>query len=109
MFSILPYLKIVISKGDTATILVDITDLDDKSFKIENDDVITFTVFREDLGIVFQKETETIDGKQYFILTSEQTEITPGLYSYEVTLERNGNQYTIIQPSIFEVKGEVLE
>lgn len=109
MFLITPYMKIVISKGDTATMLLDVTDLDDKSFKIENDDVITFTVFRDDLGVIFQKETETIDGKQYFIFTSEQTEITPGLYDYKVTLERNGNQYTIIQPSIFEVKGEVLE
>lgn len=108
MFVIEKNNKIKLTIGDTATMLVQIFDLDNKEYEIQEDDEITLTVKKtatsKDIAL-----TKTADKDHYIIINSSDTsELETGLYVYDVQLKtKEGFTYTIIPTSFFQLTSEV--
>lgn len=100
--------KIKLTVGDTATMLIQIFDLDNKEYEIQEDDVITFTLKKtatsKDIAL-----TKTATEDNYIIINSSDTSgLTTGLYVYDVQLKtKEGFVYTIIPTSFFQLTSEV--
>lgn len=107
MFIIEKNNRIRLTKGDTATMLVEAYDLDKKKYEFKYDDMILLTV-RKTVGapIAFQKAA---DETNHIIIDSADTaELTAGLYMYDVQVTTGeGFVYTIIPPTFFELTAEV--
>ncbi len=99
--------KIKLTVGDTATMLIQIFDLDNNEYQVQEDDTITLTLKKTaDSEIVLEK-TATKDN--YIIINSSDTSnLKAGLYVYDVQL-RTGSDfvYTIIPTSFFQLTSEV--
>ena len=106
MFVIQKDKKIILTKGDTATLHVKVIDLEGKEYKIKNDDVITMTIRRTpNSNVAIQKIASS---KQYIILEPSDTKaLSTGLYVYDVQLQTGDNIYTIVPMSYFEIRSEV--
>jgi len=109
MFVIQKDKKIIITKGDTASIFVQVVDLDNKEYEIKPDDVITFTVRKSANSEASISKTATSD--HYIILEPTDTkDLKTGLYVYDVQLKIGGSDdaiYTIVPQSFFEIRNEV--
>lgn len=107
MFVIEKQNKIKLTKGDTATMLVEIFDLDNNEYEIQDSDVITLTLKKTSTGDIVL--TKTADKEHYIIIQSEDTsELSSGLYVYDVQLKtEQGFVYTIIPISFFNLTSEV--
>lgn len=108
MFKIDKRNRVTLTKGDTATMLVQVFDLDNKEYEILSTDTVTFTLRQNNSAktMALQKEA-THD--HYIIIDSEDTKELPlGLYMYDVQLvTKEGFVYTIIPPSYFSLTSEV--
>lgn len=107
MFLIEKNNRIRLTKGDTATMLVEAYDLDKKKYTFAADDKIVLTVRKTvNAPISFQKE---VDETHHIIIESTDTaELAAGLYMYDVQLTtKEGFVYTIIPPTFFELTAEV--
>lgn len=108
MFIIDPKLqKVKLTRGDTATMLVQIYDLEEKLYEIQPGDIITFTLRKSSKSEVCLTKEATED--HYIIINSEDTiNLSPGLYKYDLQLTTNeGFVYTIIQNNYFELLSEI--
>ena len=106
MFVVQKDKKIILTRGDTATILVEVYDLDGKQYEILDTDIIKMTVRKAPKSEVsFEK---TADASHYFTIAPEDTsDLNSGLYVYDVQLQSGDNIYTIVPMSYFELKSEV--
>lgn len=107
MFVIEKNNKILLTKGDTATMLVEIYDLNNEKYEIQSTDVITMTVKKNGAATASLTKTATTD---HFIIInpSDTTNLTPGLYVYDVQITTDNDAvYTIVPTSFFELLGEV--
>lgn len=107
MFVIEKQNKIKLTKGDTATMLVQVFDMDNKEYEIKDSDVITLTVKKTAGGETLL--TKTADSEHYIIIQSQDTiELNAGLYIYDLQLKtEQGFVYTIIPTSFFQLTSEV--
>jgi len=106
MFVINKDKKIILTKGDTATIHVAVQDLEGKKYDIKPTDVITFTVKRTpNSNVSIQKEADS----EHFIVIrpADTSDLQCGLYCYDVQLRSGDNIYTIVPMSYFELRNEV--
>jgi len=103
------YNKIMLTRGDSASILVEVYDLDGKQYEIQADDVITMSVKKPGSDFIAIEKTATPE--HYIIFNPEDTAyLSVGLYQYDVQLEMaNGNVYTIVPPAIFDLTDEVTQ
>lgn len=107
MFVIDKHKKIILTKGDTASINVNVSYLDGTPYEIKSDDVITMMVGKTSTSEACITKLANSDHKIIFDHL-DTNNLTPGLYVYDVQLQtENGNIYTIIPESFFEIRSEV--
>ena len=109
MFVIEKNKKIILTKGDTASIYVQIVDLEGKEYVIQPEDVITMTVRKTPNSDVAIEKVATPD--HYIVFSpSDTSSLSTGLYVYDVQIHVGGNfdnTYTIVPMSYFELRNEV--
>lgn len=105
MFVIQKDKKIILTRGDTASIIVSVKTLDGKDYDI-GDGIVTFTMRKSpNSEIAFQK---VADENHYITIAPEDTsDLNTGLYIYDVQLRQGDNIYTIVPMSFFELASEV--
>ena len=109
MFLISNYNKMLLSKGDTATFDVNITDLDDEVYVPSKEDELQFLVY-DSADMHIAKAGTLSDGVFTISIDGSDTaKMEVGFYTYEVRLISDGAQYTVVMPSIFELAGEAPE
>ena len=106
MFVIDKNKKIILTKGDTASMFVEVKYLDNTPYNVKEDDTITLTVKKTPSSapsIVKQA------GEQYIVFKPEDTsDMSTGLYTYDIQLENaDGDIYTIVPESFFQLTNEV--
>ena len=97
MFEITKSGRILLTKGDSASLNISLEDAVGKDTEILDTDIITMLV---DNNITFTADkngTLFIDGDVF-------NEVEPGVYTFTVRLNRNGEQYTIIDKNFFELR-----
>ena len=97
MFEITKSGRILLTKGDSASLNISLEDAVGKDTEILDTDIITMLV---DNNITFRADkngTLFIDGDVF-------KEVEPGVYSFTVRLNRDGEQYTIIDKNFFELR-----
>lgn len=96
-----------LTRGDTAYLQVPLKTADG-AYTINADDTLEFSVKRttKDEDYVFQK---TVIGEDTFhIEPVDTTELSFGKYVYDIQLTtNNGDVFTVVPPSTFEVLAEV--
>ena len=98
--------KIMLTRGDSASILVEVVDLDGKEYEIKPDDVITMSIIKP--GASYPVIEKVATPEHYIIFNPYDTAgLEPGLYQYDVQLDTDGNVYTIVPPSIFQITEEI--
>ena len=107
MFTIDKYNQIRMTRGDTATMLVSVFDLDEKPYEIKPTDTVTFTV-RTDAESAIALQL-TADEQHYITILPEHTaELEPDIYVYDVQLTtEDGYNYTIIPRTYFILTEEI--
>lgn len=96
-----------LTRGDTLTLEVTITDGNNEPYELQDGDKLTFTVkksvFTEE--ILIQKEI--VDG--IFTISHDDTkDLSYGKYKYDVQLNcANGDVFTVIKPSNLNILEEV--
>lgn len=96
MFEITKSGRILLTKGDSASINISLEDAVGKDTEILDTDIITMLV--DNITFTADKNgTLFIDGETF-------KEVEPGVYSFTVRLERDGEQYTIIDKNFFELR-----
>lgn len=97
-----------LTKGDTAYLKVDIkNDVSGEAYTVQEGDTLTMTVKKDyDSSPAFQKK---IHGDVEFHIKPEDTGgLETGKYKYDVQLDTaNGDVFTVIPPSTFEILEEV--
>lgn len=98
--------KIIITRGDTASMLVTVKTIDGSDYPLAAGDIITLTVRKTpDSEIAIQK---VADENHYITIAPEDTSsLDTGLYVYDVQLKEGDNIYTIVPMSFFELRSEV--
>lgn len=106
MFVIDKNKKIILTKGDSASMFIEVKYLDETPYTIKEDDVITLTVKKTPSS---QASITKIANEQYIVFNPEDTSnMSSGLYIYDVQLENNnGDIYTIVPESFFQIVNEV--
>jgi len=99
-------------RGDTETITIKKTDINDNQVSFSDGDIIYFTIKKSihDTNKILQKVVTTfIDGNALIEITHNDTkDIIYGTYLYDVQLtDKNGVVTTLIEPSRFYIQGEV--
>lgn len=99
--------KIIMTKGDTGTFNVKAYTLDAKHRPLKDTDVLTLTV-RESENSQAPLFALTADSNgSFYISPSTTANVNPGLYVYDCQLATDGEIYTIIPCSFFELKNEI--
>lgn len=98
-----------LTRGDTARLTVSVqNDSSGEAYTLEDGDTLTLTVKKstKEATALIQK---TLTGETSFYLTPEDTNgLSYGSYKYDVQLTlANGEVYTIIEPTGFEILQEV--
>lgn len=104
--------KIRLTRGDTARLEINVTTADESGsitdYKILPEDTLTLSVKKKvkDSTYILQK---TINGSTVFHIKPEDTRgVSFGTYVYDVQLTTSdGDVYTIIEPTSFEIMTEV--
>ena len=100
---------IALTRGDTARLTVSIVNDDSgEPYEIQNDDTLTLSIkktVKDENALV----SKTIDGTDTFHIEPKDTsELSFGMYVYDVQLTTSdGDVYTVIPPSKFEILTEV--
>lgn len=108
MFIIQPDNRIQLTKGDTATMLVEAYDLDNIKYEFKESDIITLRV-KETQNSESTSINKTADKDHIITFSpSDTSSLTPGLYVYDVQVKtEEGNVYTIIPLNFFEILCEI--
>lgn len=99
--------SIYMTRGDSASIHLDITDMDEKTYTPEDDDTIMFTMKKSptESAAIFQKKVE---GGIIKINPEDTQKLDYGRYVYDIQLKKaDGATETIIPPHIFKIQKEV--
>ena len=100
---------IQLTRGDTARLSVDINNdtLGDK-YEIQPDDTLFFTVKKRTSDKLYSFQKKVIGSNMFHILPTDTEELSFGNYLYDVQLTtKDGDVYTVIGPSTFEIMKEV--
>ena len=101
--------KIRLTHGDTAYLTINIIDdTTGEEYEMTDDDTLTMTVKKSlrDVQPAIQKINH--GDNVFHILPSDTSDLSVSEYKYDVQLTtHDGDIYTIIEPSIFEIMPEV--
>ncbi len=108
MLTVSRYGEIGLTRGDTARLTVSITNDAGEDYELQPEDTLTLSVKKAvtDAEYALQK---TIERTNIFYIEPQDTAgLEFGKYKYDVQLiTANGEVYTIIEPSTFEILQEV--
>ncbi len=108
MLNVLENGEIKLTRGDTARLTVNITNDSGEAYEIQNGDELTLSLKKtvKDDETVMSK---TIKGSDTFHIEPKDTsDLKFGKYIYDVQLTTSdGDVYTVIPPSTFEILTEV--
>ena len=108
MFKINPITqKIVLTKGDDASLYVKVRYVDDADYELKAEDKIVMTVRKkaDSEEVSMQK---TANNGFITIVPKDTANLATGTYVYDVQLtNKDGKIYTIIPASLFEIVKEV--
>lgn len=92
-----------LTRGDTARLEITIENsLDGSEYLMDPDDVLTFTIKKS------VKDSESHGSNTFHIEPKDTAELSFRKYFYDVQLTRaNGDVYTVIIPTTFEIMKEV--
>lgn len=100
--------NIRLTRGDTAYLTVPIITASNEEYHMQSDDTLTFSVKKNESSeeYVLQK---VVKGANAIHIEPSDTSILPfGKYKYDVQINlNNGDVYTVIEPSTFELMKEV--
>lgn len=100
--------KIYLSRGDSATIGIEITDDESEPYTPSSGESVVFTLKRatEQCKTIIVKEFN--EELEVSLDESDTVNLSFGVYVYDVVLyDEEGNIYTIIPPTEFEIMGVV--
>lgn len=97
MFEITKSGRILLTKGDSASINISLEDAVGKDTEILDTDKITMVVDGNISFTADENGTLFIDGESF-------KDVEPGVYSFTVRLNRSGEQSTIIDKNFFELR-----
>lgn len=101
---------ISITRGDTPTFNVSLTDAEGEAYELQSGDVLTFTVkasTKVSDPVLIQKEMNSATGAS-FRLTEDDTALDYGTYRYDVELRTaGGDVMTVVKPDKLEITAEV--
>lgn len=97
MFEITKSGRILLTKGDSASLNISLEDAVGKDTEILDTDIITMLVDNNITITADKNGTLFIDGDVF-------KEVEPGVYTFTVRLNRDGEQYTIIDKNFFELR-----
>ena len=102
---------IKLTRGDTAYLTIPITDtISGNDYEMGEDDVLYFSVKKNINSQEYLFQKEIAGGNTFKILPEDTKRLRFGIYIYDVQLNAsNGDIFTIIEPSNFEVKTEVTD
>ena len=108
MFIIQKDKKIILTKGDSATIQVSAYDNDGNEYEIKSTDVVTMKV-KETPNSETTSISKTADANNIItILPNDTSSLTAGTYVYDIQLvTAENNVYTIIPMNYFEIIEEI--
>ena len=98
--------KIYLSRGDSATIGIEITDDEGEAYTPANDESVVFTLKKlaTQCKTLLVKEFDAGDELTVTLTQDDTSTLAFGLYYYDVALiDGEGNVYTIIPPTEFEL------
>lgn len=103
---------ITIQKGRTLSLVITVEDADGDAYTLQTGDTIRFGVRNVSGGnkLIYKELTsaDEVDGKYPLELTPEDTNITPGRYLYDISLQlADGSLYNIVPADYFIVKDAV--
>ena len=103
-------MAISITRGDTPSFTVSVTDAAGAPYELQDGDRLTFTVKRctkpQD-PVIIQRVMDAETGPS-FQLTSEETSLDYGTYRYDVELQTaGGGTYTVVKPDKLTITEEV--
>lgn len=98
--------NIRITKGDTATFILDIEDQLGEEYVLQEGDLLTLTVRKNVNKPILIQKTST---DKYFGFNPEDTnELNIGFYEYDIQLSlEDGSIYTVVTPRMFEICKEI--
>lgn len=107
MFVITKTNRLIITRGDTATLAITLENQDGTKVPLETEDTLVLSVKKtsKDVLPLFQLHADA-DG-QIAISPSDTAGLNCGIYLYDVQLNRQGNIYTVIPTNYLEVKEEI--
>lgn len=99
--------KIILTKGDSATIFIQVVDIDGNEYEIKPTDTIKMTVRKtvgDDVAI-----DKVATPEHYIIIDPEDTsELDTGLFLYDIELTtEEGFVYTIVPTNYFQLTEEI--
>lgn len=103
-------MAISITRGDTPSFTVSVTDASGAPYELKDGDRLTFTVKRSTKPqdpVIIQRVMDAETGPS-FQLTSEETSLDYGTYRYDVELQTaGGGTYTVVKPDKLTITEEV--
>ena len=103
-------MSISITRGDTPSFTVSVTDAAGAPYELQDGDRLTFTVKRSTKPqdpVIIQRVMDAETGPS-FQLTSEETSLDYGTYRYDVELQTaGGGTYTVVKPDKLTITEEV--
>ena len=98
--------KIILTRGDTASMLIEVQDINGNKYEFEDGDIITFTMRKTPKSEIALQVVA--DENHYIVFAPENTsDLNTGTYVYDVQLRSGDNIYTIVPMSFFELRSEV--
>ncbi len=107
MFVITKTNRLIITRGDTATLQIKLEDANGIIKPLETGDTLTLSVKKtaKDVSPLIQL---TADETGQFCISPENTNsLACGVYLYDIQLSREGNIYTVIPTNYIEIKEEI--
>lgn len=107
MFIITKTNRLIITRGDTATMQIALETQDGKIVPLEIGDQLTLSVKKtaKDVSPLIQL---TADETGQFCISPDDTDnLACGVYLYDIQLTREGNIYTVIPTNYIEIKEEI--
>lgn len=104
------YVNIILTRGDSAYITVNVTDANGEQYILQQGDHIHMQVRTRpnDGQLLFESIINPGDDYIWHIVPSDTNDLEIGEYYWDAQIElSNGDIFTFIPPSIFEITNEV--
>ena len=108
MLIVSKYGEVKLTRGDTARFTVAVTNDEGKAYEIQEGDTLTLSVKKEVTDTEYALQKKIIGDNTFHIEPKDTAELECGKYKYDVQIDTaDGEVYTVIEPTLFELLQEV--